>query len=108
MRLLDLMSCNRFEVINTFLHMVIVDEEMQNAGDALKKVQPLHDHLKQAHLNTINLSVNCRLMGEWLSHACGTCPNINNMVSARPIIEPEFSSVFPTDRDGKGKICMPN
>ena len=48
MRLLDLMSCNRFEAISTFLHVVRVNEEVQNAGDALKKVRPPHDHVKKA------------------------------------------------------------
>ena len=47
MRLYDLMNRNRFQAINTFLHVVSVDEELQNEGDALKKVRPLHDHVKE-------------------------------------------------------------
>ena len=50
MRLYDLMDRNRFQAINTFLHVVSVDEELQNERDALKKVRPLHDHVKKAAL----------------------------------------------------------
>ena len=50
MRLHDFMSHNKFQAINTFLHVVSVDEELQNEGDALKKVHPLHDHVKKAAL----------------------------------------------------------
>ena len=50
MQLLDLMSCTRFEFINAFLQVFTVHEEVQNAGDALKKVRPLHDHVKKASL----------------------------------------------------------
>ena len=50
MRLLDLMSRHRFETINTFLHVVTVDEELQTEGDAFKKVRPLHDHVKKTSL----------------------------------------------------------
>lgn len=44
------MSRNTFQAINTYLHVVSVEEELQNEGDALKKVQPLHDHVKKTAL----------------------------------------------------------
>ena len=66
MRLMDLMSRNRFEAINTFLHVVTPEEELQNEEDPLKKVRPLHDHVKKAALEYYQplreLSVNERMV----------------------------------------------
>ena len=45
-RLLDLMSRNRFEAISAFFHVVTSDEELVNASDPLKKVRPLHNLIK--------------------------------------------------------------
>lgn len=45
-RLLDLMSRNRFETISAFFHVVTIDEEVQLAGDPLKKIRPLHNKIK--------------------------------------------------------------
>ena len=45
-RLLDLMSRNRFETISAFFHVVTTDEEAQLAGDPLKKIRPLHNEIK--------------------------------------------------------------
>ena len=44
--LLDLMTRNRFESINTFFHIVTSRDEEENADDPLKKVRPFYDHVK--------------------------------------------------------------
>ena len=44
--LLDLMTRNRFEAINTFFHLVSASDEQQNVEDPLKKVRPFYDHVK--------------------------------------------------------------
>ena len=45
-RLLQLMSRNRFETIGSFLHIVTPAEEVQLANHPLKKILPLHDYIK--------------------------------------------------------------
>ena len=51
MRLLELMSRNRFETISTFLHVVKPSEETTLADDPLKKVRPLYDDIKNKCLS---------------------------------------------------------
>ena len=46
-RLQDLMSCQRFELIGTFLHIVTNEEEVASEGDPLKKIRPLPEYIKQ-------------------------------------------------------------
>ena len=46
MRLIELMSRNRFETISAFLHVVKPSEEATLAEDPLKKVRPLYDNIK--------------------------------------------------------------
>ena len=43
-RLNQLMTCYRFEVIGTFLHIVSLEDEV--AGNRLRKILPLHTHIK--------------------------------------------------------------
>ena len=45
-RLMDLMTRNRFEAISSFLHIVTPAEEDQLAGDPLNKIRPLYDRMK--------------------------------------------------------------
>ena len=45
-RLLQLMSRNRFEAIGSFLHVVTPAEEAQLASHPLKKILPLHNYVK--------------------------------------------------------------
>lgn len=45
-RLLQLMSRNRFEAIGSFLHVVTPTEEAQLADHPLKKILPLHNYIK--------------------------------------------------------------
>ena len=45
-RLQDLMTCQRFELIGCFLHVVTPEEEEVANGDRLRKLRPYLDHLK--------------------------------------------------------------
>ena len=45
-RLNELMTCNRFEAISSFFHVVIPEEELQNSSHPLKKILPLRNHMK--------------------------------------------------------------
>ena len=45
-RLNELMSRNRFEAISAFFHVVTPQEELANAQNPLKKILPLHQHMK--------------------------------------------------------------
>ena len=45
-RLSELISCKRYELIRTFLHVVPTEEEAALAGNRLSKILPLHDHIK--------------------------------------------------------------
>lgn len=45
-RLLQLISRNRFEAIGSFLHVVTPTEEAQLADHPLKKILPLHNYIK--------------------------------------------------------------
>ena len=45
-RLNELMTRNRFEVISAFFHVVTPQEEQENADHPLKKILPLHEHMK--------------------------------------------------------------
>ena len=45
-KLHDLMTCQRFEIIGCFLHVVTPSEEEAAAGDHLRKLRPFLDHLK--------------------------------------------------------------
>ena len=66
MRLIELMSRNRFETISAFLHVVKPSEEATLAEDPLKKVRPLYDNIKDKCLLYYQplqeLSVDERLM----------------------------------------------
>ena len=42
----ELMSRNRFEAISAFFHVVTPQEELENAQHPLKKILPLHTHMK--------------------------------------------------------------
>ena len=50
-RLQELMTCQRFELIGTFLHIVTVEEEEAAKDDQLRKIRPLYDHIKQRCLD---------------------------------------------------------
>lgn len=45
-RLQELMTCQRFELIGTFLHIVTVEEEEAAKDNQLRKIQPIYDHIK--------------------------------------------------------------
>ena len=45
-RLQDLLICQQFELIGTFLHVVTPAEEVEASDNRLKKLQPLIDHIK--------------------------------------------------------------
>ena len=45
----DLMTCQRFELIGTFLHVVTIEEAMKE--DQLRKIRPLYDHIKERCLD---------------------------------------------------------
>ena len=45
-KLHDLMTCQCFEIIGCFLHVVTPSEEEAAAGDRLRKLRPFLDHLK--------------------------------------------------------------
>ena len=45
-RLHDLMSCQRFELIGSFLHIVTMDQEDAMGDDPLQKIRPLYQHIK--------------------------------------------------------------
>ena len=45
-RLNELMTRNRFEAISAFFHLVTPQEELTNAQNPLKKILPLHQHMK--------------------------------------------------------------
>ena len=45
-RLHDLMSCQRFELIGSFLHIVTMDQEDAMGDDPLRKIRPLYQHIK--------------------------------------------------------------
>ena len=45
-KLHDLMTCQRFEIIGCFLHVVKPSEEEAAAGDHLRKLRPFMDRLK--------------------------------------------------------------
>ena len=46
MKLHDLMTCQRFEIIECFLHVVTPNEEEAAFGDRLRKLRPFMEHLK--------------------------------------------------------------
>ena len=50
-KLKDLMTCQRFEILGCFLHIVTPLEEEVVTGDRLRKVRPLMEHLKANCLN---------------------------------------------------------
>ena len=45
-RLRDLLTCQQFELIGAFLHVVTPSEEAKASGKPLRKLQPLIDHIK--------------------------------------------------------------
>ena len=45
-RLRDLLTCQLFELIGTFIHVVTPAEEDAASGNPLRKIQPLVDHIK--------------------------------------------------------------
>ena len=45
-RLGELMTCYRFEIISAFLHIVTPDEEQATSSDRLRKIRTLHNHIK--------------------------------------------------------------
>ena len=50
-RLHDLMTCQRFELIGAFLHIVTIEEEEAMKDDQLRKIRPLYDHIKERCLD---------------------------------------------------------
>ena len=46
-RLNDLMTCQRFELIGCFLHVISVEEEAAMGSDPLRKIRPLQDYIKK-------------------------------------------------------------
>ena len=46
-RLNDLMTCQRFELIGCFLHVITSEEEAAMASDPLRKIRPLQEHIKK-------------------------------------------------------------
>lgn len=44
-RLCDLLTCQHFKLIGTFLHVVTLEEEEESQGNPLRKVQPPVDHV---------------------------------------------------------------
>ena len=46
MKLHDLMTCQCFEIIECFLHVVTPNEEEAAFGDRLRKLRPFMEHLK--------------------------------------------------------------
>ena len=45
-RLRDLLTCQYFELIGTFIHVVTIEEEEESKHNPLRKVQPLIDYVK--------------------------------------------------------------
>ena len=45
-RLSELLTCERYEIIGTFLHLVTPDEEAGLFGNKLNKILPIHNHIK--------------------------------------------------------------
>ena len=45
-RLSDLLTCQRFELLGSFLHVVSPEEEVANASNRLRKLLPLLNHVK--------------------------------------------------------------
>ena len=50
-RLHDLLTCYRFELIGSFIHIVTVEEESSLGQDPLKKIRPLQEYIKKKCLN---------------------------------------------------------
>jgi len=46
-RLNDLMTCQRFELIGCFLHTITTEEEAAMASNPLRKIRPLQKHIKK-------------------------------------------------------------
>ena len=46
-RLNDLMTCQRFELIGCFLHVITSEEEAAMASDPLRKIRPLQEPIKK-------------------------------------------------------------
>ena len=65
-RLHDLMTCQRFEVIGSFIHVVTKEEEECLVEDPLKKIRPLQEYIKKKCLSFYqplqNLSVDERMV----------------------------------------------
>lgn len=65
-RLHDLMTCHRFELIGSFIHTVTIEEESSLDQDLLKKIRPLQEYIKKKCLNLYqplqNLSVDERMV----------------------------------------------
>ena len=45
-RLSELLTCERYEIIGTFLHLVTPDEEAGLSGNKLNMILPIHNHIK--------------------------------------------------------------
>ena len=65
-RLNDLMTCQRFELIGCFLHVITSEEEAAMASDPLRKIRPLQEHIKKKCLQFYQpcqyLSINERMV----------------------------------------------
>lgn len=65
-RLSELLTCERFELIGTFLHLVTPEEEQVLSGNKLSKILPLHNYMKaksaELYQPSRNLSVDERMV----------------------------------------------
>lgn len=53
-RLHDLMTCRRFELIGSFIHVVTMEKESSLGQDPLKKISPLQEYIKKSALASTN------------------------------------------------------
>ena len=64
-RLKDLMTCQHFELIGCFLHVVTPEEEEAENGNRLRKLRPYLDYLKTNWL-TYYQPLQCLSVDEWM------------------------------------------
>ena len=64
-RLKDLMTCQHFELIGCFLHVVTPEEEEAEHGNRLRKLRPYLDYLKTNWL-TYYQPLQCLSVDEWM------------------------------------------
>ncbi len=65
-RLNELLTCERFELIGTFLHLVTPEQEQALSGNKLSKILPIHNHMKskcaELYQPCRNLSIDERMV----------------------------------------------